>query len=141
MQFRLQIDKYNTDEEVQEYLELLATEGQDELRDELTDIEVGRFIPSTQRGHDIAIARSFPHETGRIIRLVTARPLTFFEVTRTLRLQDHPFGVVELRLDEEGNGSGVVYAAARVEFNDEGQLEIESYGTPPFSITSISLQD
>ena len=58
-----------------------------------------------------------------------------------MRNREYPFGVVELRLDEEGNGSGSVYGAAHLEFNDEGQLEIESYGNPPFSITSISVQD
>ena len=104
-------------------------------------MEVGRFIPSTQQGHDIAFARSLTHETGRIIRLATARHLTLFEAVRSPRLQDYPFGFVELRLDEEGNSSGLVYAATKVEFNDEGHLEIESYGMPPFSITSISLQD
>ena len=141
VQFRLQIEEYTTNAERQKHLDILRNQGWEELRDTLIDVEKGRFIPASQRGHDIAFARSIPHETGRIIRLVTARPLNVFDVRGSARNREYPFGVVELRLDEEGNGSGSVYAAAHLEFSDEGQLEIESYGNPPFSITSISVQD
>ena len=141
VQFRLQIEEYTTDADRQKYTDILRNQGWEELRDALVDVRTGRFIPASQTGHDIAFARSMPHETGRIIRLVTARPLNVFSVRGSVRNSEYPFGIVELRLDEEGNGSGSVYAAAHLEFNDEGQPEIESYGNPPLSITSISVQD
>ncbi len=141
VQFRLQIEEYTTNAERQGYMDILRNQGWEELRDTLIDVRKGRFIPASQRGHDIAFARSVPHATGRIIRIVTARPLNVFDVRGSVRNREYPFGIVELRLDEEGNGSGSVFAAAHLEFNDEGQLAIESYGNPPFSITSISVDD
>ena len=55
--------------------------------------------------------------------------------------REHPFGVIELRLDAEGKGDGWVYAAAQIRFDEEGQLIIESWGLPPYSISEISRDD
>ena len=140
-QIRIQIEDYTTDEETREFIEVLRSEGWRALESRFLREEKGRFIRSGQLGHNIAFARTFTHETGRIIRLATARPIAFAEASRATRTREHAFGLIELRLDREGRGSGVVWAAASLEFNDDGQLEIESYGNPPFSITTIELQD
>ena len=138
---RIQIEAYTTDEERQRYIDILASEGWQELERAFLQVEKGRFIRVGQLGHNIAFVRSTRHATGRIIRLATARPIFFAEASRQSRSREHPFGLIELRLDNEGKGSGVVYAAASLEFNDDGALEIESYGNPPFSITEISVRD
>lgn len=139
---RIEIDEYTTDEEALEFIDVLASEGWEALESRfIREEEKGRFIRNSQLGLDIAFARSIPHETGRIVRLATARPIQFAEARYSSRSRDYAFGIIELRLDEEGQGSGVVIAAAKVEFNDEGQLEIESFGDPPFSITTIEVRD
>ena len=140
-QIRIQIEEYTTDAETREFVSILANEGWEALENRFIREEKGRFIRQGQLGHDIAFARSIPHETGRIIRLATARPIVFAEAYNSTRSRDYAFGIIELRLDEEGKGSGIVIAAAKVEFNDEGELEIESYGNPPFSITTIEVRD
>jgi hypothetical protein len=40
-------------------------------------------------------------------------------------------------LDEEGRGTGTVIGAAKVWFDDKGQLQVESYTQPPLSITEV----
>lgn len=140
-QIRIQIEEYTTDAEAQAFVDLLADEGWQKLEDAFLDVEKGRIIGPNQRGYNIAFARSFPHETGRTIRLATARPLLFFESYRDTRSREYAFGIIELRLDEEGDGSGVVIGAAKAEFDDDGRLSIESYGHPPLSISSISVRD
>ncbi len=140
-QIRIQIGEYTTDAETREFIDILANEGWRALESAFLKEEKGRFIRVGQLGHNIAFARSLPHETGRIIRLATARPIAFAEAARATRSREHAFSLIELRLDKEGKGSGVVFAAASLEFNDEGQLEIESYGNPPLSITTIEVQD
>ena len=57
------------------------------------------------------------------------------------RSRDYPFGVIEVRLDAESKGDGSVYVAAKIEFDDDDNLIIESYGNPPFSIFEIAQQD
>ena len=130
-QIRIQIEEYPTDAERQAFINILANEGWEELESAFLKEEKGRFIRSGQLGQNIAFARSLPHETGRIVRLATARRIAFAEVSRSSRSRDYAFGLIELRLDESGKGSGLVFGAAKLEFNDEGQLEFESYGHPP----------
>ncbi len=138
---RIQIEDYTTDAEAQEFIDILANEGWQKLEDAFLDVEKGRIIGPNQRGYNIAFARSFPHETGRLIRLATARPIVFAEAYRNTRSREYAFGIIELRLDENGEGSGIVIAAAKAEFTDDGQLSIESYGHPPLSISTISVRD
>ena len=138
---RIQIEDYTTDAEAQEFIDILANEGWQKLEDAFLDVEKGRIIGPNQRGYNIAFARSFPHETGRIVRLATARPIVFAEAYRNTRSREYAFGIIELRLDEEGEGSGIVIAAAKAEFTDDGRLSIESYGHPPLSISTISVRD
>ena len=140
-QIRIQIEEYTTDAETREFIDILANEGWRALESKFLREEKGRFIRSGQPGHNIAFARSLPHETGRIIRLATARPILFGEASRATRSREYAFGIIELRLDEEGKGSGIVIGAAKLEFDDDGQLDIESYGHPPLSITTIEVQD
>ena len=138
---RIQIEDYTTDAEAQEFIDVLANEGWQALEDAFLDVEKGRIIGPNQRGYNIAFARSFPHETGRLIRLATAQPISFAEAYQNTRSREYAFGIIELRLDENGEGTGIVIAAARVEFTDDGQLSIESYGHPPLSITTINVRD
>ena len=72
---------------------------------------------------------------------MSARPLFLFEATTISRSREYPFGVIEIRLDGEGKGDGSVYAAAQIRFDDDGQLIIESWGIPPYSISEIEQQD
>ncbi len=138
---RIQIEEYSTDAEAQKFMAILANEGWQKLEDAFSHEEKGRIIGPNQRGIDIAYARSFPHETGRIVRLATARPIVFAEAYRNTRSREYAFGIIELRLDENGEGSGIVIAAAKAEFTDDGQLSIESYGHPPLSISTISRRE
>ena len=50
------------------------------------------------------------------------------------------FGFIQLELDAEGKGTGLVYVAASFGVNDDGQLIIESFGTAPVSISTIERQ-
>ena len=140
-QFRILIEEYSTAAEAAELLTLLAEKGWREVEGQLLKLERARFIPSGQIGHNIGYARSLPTEDGgRIIRLVSARPLFLFEALNNPRSRDYPFGVIEIRLDAEGKGQGSVYAAAQICFNSDQQLIIESYGIPPYSISAIEIR-
>ncbi|MEE8161023.1 MAG: hypothetical protein V3T61_05240, partial [Acidobacteriota bacterium] len=74
----------------------------------------------------------------RII-VVTARTIPGFELYVSGRSRDYPFGWFEFEIDEEGKGVGwgSAIVAAKLQFNDEGQLEIVSYGIQPFQLTNI----
>ncbi len=78
-------------------------------------------------------------EEGERIIVVTARTIPGFELYGSGRSRDYPFGWFEFEVDEDGKGVGMgaFIVAAKLQFSDEGQLEIVSYGIQPFQLTNI----
>ena len=141
-QFTIRIDQYTSDEETLRLLHVLAEEGVRKLEDELIKAQRGRFQLQSELGHDIGVARSFQlDDGGRLVRIVAARALFLFETFEATRSRDYPFGVIELHLDKEGKGDGRVIAAARISFNNDNQLEVESFGLEPYRILSVEVQE
>jgi len=136
-QFNIRVQEYTTDAEALKFLDLLRNEGWEELEDAFLREEKARFQISGQIGHNIAFARSFETETGRIVRFATARRTSMGEFWRNTPSREYAFAIIELRLDENDEGSGIVLAAAKLGIDKNGELDIESYGHPPFSITTV----
>ena len=84
----------------------------------------------------VAVARSIEADGERLVRVVIDRPITFFEARNSLRTANYPMTILELRLDERGRGRGTLIAAAQLEIDDEGTLEIESFGRQPFRVVN-----
>ena len=138
--FTIRIDKYTPGEEVKDYALLLAEKGQDALLNAIGNLDNGYIRVGTSLGYPLSITRSLDAEGGRIVRVVTDRPLQMFEVMRNTRSKDHPFGIIEMRFDEEGKGEGKMIAAAQVSFNEEGVLVIENYATRPFDLVNVEIE-
>ena len=136
--FTLQIDGLSTDEEMKALFATLEGKGQNGLMDVLWDLPEKGFVRiGGSLGYDVTVVRSIQEGDERIVRAVTDRPIQFFEVRHGLRSRDYPLGIVELRLGKDGKGTGRLIAAAKVEFDESGKLEIESFGTTPFKIMNV----
>ncbi|MBW2278070.1 MAG: hypothetical protein JRF63_11285 [Deltaproteobacteria bacterium] len=136
--FTLHIDQYSTEQEILELLALLKKDGQDAVIEALWDMEEKGWIKvGNSLGYHVAIIRSFESEGGRVIRVLTDRPIQFVESMRGLRSKDYPFGIIEVRIGPDGTGNGVLIAAAKAKFTDKGQVEIESFGTQPIKILNL----
>ena len=137
--FTLHIDRYSPKEEAQRLTGLLKEKGQDAVIDAMQDMkQKGWLRIGGSLGYHVAMIRVFPAPGGgRVIRAVTDRPIQFVEAMRALRSRDYPFGIVELTLDSEGKGKGVLIAAASAEVTKEGALEVKNYGTQPFRIVNV----
>ena len=134
---RIQIKEYSTDEEIRELAEILIEGGTDALRRKMEKIDKGSIGPDFRVGTDIAAVRARPMENGTRIIIVTARPMPFFELRNSGRSTDYPFGWVDIQLDEKGRGQGAVIVAAKLKFNKEGVLEVESYGIQPIQLMNV----
>jgi len=129
MQFDFRITKYNSDEEVNNFAEILKEKGPDALRRALEKEDVGRINPVGRTGNQIAVARKRQEGSETIITMVTARNMPFIELYRGGRTTDYPFGFLQVKLPQNGPGTGQIMAAAKIRFNKkEGRYEIESYG-------------
>jgi hypothetical protein len=91
-------------------------------------------------GFEVPIIRSFTTSKGQRIVAVLDQPIEVFEQLRRTRSLLYPFGMVELNLDDNGNGNGALIAAARAMFTRDGKIEMVSYGTKPFRIIGVTEQ-
>jgi hypothetical protein len=98
-------------------------------------IRVGKLL-----GYQVPIIRSFTTPKGQKIVAVLDRPIELWDQLQVTRSPDYPYGMVELDLDNSGNGNGRLIAATRAMFTSDGKIEMESYGTKPFRIIGVTEQ-
>jgi hypothetical protein len=72
-----------------------------------------------------------------VIRMVTDRILSFQERIDNSALSKYRFSVVELHLDAQGKGQGKLTYAAKLNLDDQGQLDIESYDAIPIPLNNV----
>ena len=95
-----------------------------------------RYPAST--GWPINHAWSEETEDGRIVRLVTERPILFGEAYRNARTLKYTFGIVELRFGPDGKGEGAMVPTAKVSLNEDGAIEVESYGSQAHRLLNVT---
>jgi hypothetical protein len=129
IQFDFRVTQYTTDEELQNFAQLVKEKGTDALRRALEKKDKGRINVVGSTGNQIAAARKRQEGSDTIITIVTARTMPFLELYRNGRTTDYPFGYLQVKLDAKGEGTGQIMAAARIRFDKKaGQYQIESYG-------------
>jgi hypothetical protein len=99
---------------------------------------VGRIqIPGTL-GYDIAYAVSVPTSTGRTVRFVTNRKIAFGEAYRNTQSQAYNLtaGQINIVTADNSKSGGVLYPAAQLVINKDGDLEIQLRKNP-WKLTNI----
>jgi hypothetical protein len=138
IQFDFRITQYTTDEEVQNFAQLVKDKGTDVLRRALEKEDKGRITVVGSPGNQIAVARKRQQGPDTIITMVTARTMAFLELYRSGRTTDYPFGYLQVKLDAKGRGTGQIMAAAKIRFDKKkGKYEIESYGNQYIKATNV----
>src|SRR5271166_2768778 len=88
---------------------------------------VGRIqIPGTL-GYDVSFIRMIPTPTGRTIKFVTNRKITFGEAYTDSQSQSFNLTAGEFQLNDQdkSKSTGVLYPAAQFTINKDGELQIE----------------
>jgi hypothetical protein len=138
IQFDFRITQYTTDQEVQNFAQLVKDKGTDALRRALEKEDKGRINVVGSTGNQIAVARKRQQGPDTIITIVTARTMPFLELYRSGRSTDYPFGYLQVKLDAKGQGTGQIMAAAKIRFDKKkGTYEIESYGNQYVKATNV----
>jgi len=136
--FDFRITSYTTDQEVQNFAQLVKEKGQGALRSALEKEDKGRINLVGTTGNQIAVARKRQEGEKTIITIVTARQMSFGELYNSGRSVDYPFGFLQVTLDATGKGTGQIMAAAKIRFNKKtGQHEIESFGNQYIKATNV----
>jgi hypothetical protein len=139
--FDFRITQYTTDEELQNFAQLIKDKGGDALRRALEKEDRGRINAVGSTGNQIAVARRRQEGADTIITIVTARNMPFVELYRNGRTTDYPFGYLQVKLDATGKGTGHIMAAAKIRFDKKkGHYEIESFGNQYIKATNVRPQ-
>ena len=141
--FTLTINGTTSEQESQEYFNILQSGGQDDMLKAISKQELGRFSIGSNIGIDVNVVRETVSGGQRRIFIIFERWMQFAELRGGYRSTDYPFGVIELAIDEAtGKGDGTYIAAAQIRWrknknNNEYYVEIENFATYPAKLMGV----
>ena len=125
---RLIIYNYSSPEDRKTLVDAFQTGQNQGLVNALEKMKaVGRVqIPGTL-GYDVAFIREIKTPTGRKVRFVTNRKISFGEARSNSQSQDFNLSAGEFDINEQdkNKSGGVLYPAAQLVINKDGELQIE----------------
>ncbi|HEX2253740.1 MAG TPA: hypothetical protein VHQ65_10785 [Thermoanaerobaculia bacterium] len=137
----LEVERLTPPAELRRLGALLEERGQNALRNELADRDVGHVQVDQEIGYPIAAAFATDGADGmRHLVLVMARPISIGEVLRGSRLADYPFSIIVLDLEQEGYGTGELAVAASIAQLREDRLRVDEYPVYPLRIVRVEHQ-
>jgi hypothetical protein len=88
---------------------------------------VGRIAITGTLGYDLSFIRLIPTPTGRKIRFITNRQITFGEAWADSRSQSYNLtaGEFDLNDQDKSKSTGLLYPAAQLTIDKEGQLQFQ----------------
>jgi hypothetical protein len=142
-QLTMNVDEWTSVEERRRLITVFKEGGSEALMKELRKMKAGYIVPpafARWPSWEVDVASSIPQPGGgRIVRLFTERPIIFGEAYYNTRSKDYEFGIVELKLNADGEGEGVTIPAAKLSLSDKGELVVETlpYTTGPQKLIGV----
>jgi len=134
------VERWSTPGERDKLMSVLLDEGPEKLLGALQDMRhVGYFNTPGQLRWELRYAWKTPQpDGGERVVLATDRPISFREAARQSRTLDYPFTVIELRLNKDGEGEGMMSLATKIVADKEGKtITLENWGTQPVTLKSV----
>jgi hypothetical protein len=130
---KVNIYQFSTEEDRAILVEAYKKGQNQGLVNALTKMKADGHIAITGTiGYDLSFIRLIPTPTGRKIRFVTNRLLRFGEAYYSTQSKEYNLtaGEIEINDSDKNKSSGVLYPAAQLVINKEGQLEIQLRKNP-----------
>jgi hypothetical protein len=130
---KVTIYEFSTDEDRQFLIDAFKKGQNQGLVNALTKMKaVGRIAITGTLGYDLSFIRLIPTPTGRKIRFVTNRLLRFGEAYYDTQTKAYNLtaGEIEINDSDKDKSAGVLYPAAQLVINKEGQLEFQLNKNP-----------
>ena len=141
---QVRVRRWSTPEERVALLTILRDQGQEAARDALADQEeTGSVRVGTRLPWPLRYAREVELEGGgRRIIMATDRPIEIIESFRRGRSLDYTFSLVQLDLDAENRGEGVLIVGAELDLDPEtNTLTIESADVEGVRLNNVFTRD
>jgi len=130
---KVTIYEFSTEEDRQILIDAFKNGQNQGLVNALTKMKaVGRIAITGTIGYDLSFIRLVPTPTGRTIRFVTNRVLRFGEAYYNTQTTAYNLtaGEIEINDSDKDKSGGVLYPAAQLVINKEGQLEFQLNKNP-----------
>jgi len=127
------IHEFSTEEDRQVLIEAFKKGQNQGLVNALTKMKaVGRIAITGTLGYDLSFIRLIPTPEGRKIRFVTNRMLRFGEAYYNTQTTAYNLtaGEIEINDSDKDKSNGVLYPAAQMVINKEGQVEFQLNKNP-----------
>lgn len=134
---RVRVDRFNTDAEAHDLAALLQKKGQDEVRSQLGDRELGTVQFGDGLPLPVAAAWRTQTEVGDHLVLIVPRNISIREVFANRRSSDYPYTVVEIDVAPDGRGQGAISGAARLKADQAGDLHYEDLVPLPTRVLNV----
>ncbi len=132
------VDRFATDAEVKVLGQALGEHGEEALLKAVSDTEVAGWVKvGNGLRYNLRVIRTMQTPEGRVMIGITDRPIQYGEVARNTRSRQYTFGWVQILFDEDGKGEGGLIPTAKVDFDDQGRLVVESFGLLPYRILKV----
>jgi hypothetical protein len=133
------VSQFSTPEDREVLKDAFLKSGNEGLVNALSKMKsAGRIqIPGTV-GYDLAYVEAIPTPSGRRIRFVTNRKIAFGEAYRDTQSKAYNLTAGEIAIDDQdkNKSAGVLYPAAQLIINTDGQLEL-ALRKNPWQLTNI----
>jgi hypothetical protein len=135
------ITRYTDDAEEEKLMAALDQKGQDGLIEAFRrTAAVGRMRAPGQLATEFHYARHYRGKDGRRrIILATDRPIGFVEAVNRPHSMEYPLTMLELRVDDSGQGDGQLFLAARF-IRTGNLLVLENFGSQAVVISRVRQQ-
>jgi hypothetical protein len=134
------VTRWSTDAERTRLMTTLAEKGPEKLLDVLQSLpRVGYFRLNGGLGYDLHFAQHTKGEDGgEQVVLATDRRIGFWEAANQPRSIDYPFTIVELHLNNDGEGEGKLSLATKITMDKtRSTITLENYTTQPVLLQSV----
>jgi len=72
--------------------------------------------------------------------MATTRPMGVFEAYFNTRTTNYPLTLIELHVDENGNGSGSAAIGVELKRDGDGRMVLERWDTQPIRLGNVKLR-
>jgi hypothetical protein len=140
--FNLTLTGRTSDAEAQQYLQILANEGQDDFLKAISKNDLGYIAATGQTRRDLLVVRENQINGQRRIIAAFERWQGFWEVRGGYRSTDYAFSIIEIVFDQKGRGTGTFIGLAQIRMKmdkktEQWRLEIENFGSFPSKVMGV----
>ena len=135
----IQINRWSTDAERDQLLQVFRDKGQEALLSALQKLPVvGAVRTPGSLNYDLHFARQRSEaEGGRMIFLMTDRYVGAWEAMNRPRTIDYPFTLIQLQLDKDGKGVGKASVATQITQDPDGTIVLENFSSQPVMLNEV----